>query len=258
MKIDLSGKVGLVTGAAVGIGRGIAGVLAEAGAHVLLVDIQAEAGRAAAAEIVALGGSAEFVETDVADATAVAAMVERLRASHPALHILVNNAGLAIFKGLAETEPDDWDRLMAVDLRALFLVTRACLPWLQAGVPASVVHIASVHAALTVATMTAYAAAKGGVVAMTRSMAQELGPRGIRVNAVSPGFVDTPLFRGWLAGEPDREASLRRVHDIIPVGRLATPTEVGQLVAFLASDYAGSIHGANHVIDGGLTTDLKH
>ncbi|MFV8751431.1 SDR family NAD(P)-dependent oxidoreductase [Nannocystaceae bacterium ST9] len=258
LHIDLSGKRALVTGAAMGIGQGIARVLAGAGAHVIALDVQVEAGRAGVAQLQAEGLSAEFLALDLADVEAVATLGDRLAAADPRLDILINNAGVALFKGVAETEPHEWDALMAVDLRAPYLVTRACLPLLEAAQPSSVVHIASVHSVMTVATMTAYAAAKGAIAAMTRSMAQELGRKQIRVNTVSPGFVDTPLFRSWLDGEPDPERSLARVLDIIPIGRISSPQEVGELVAFLVSDLARSITGTNMMLDGGLTTRLMH
>lgn len=137
-------------------------------------------------------------------------------------------------------------------------MTRAALPLLQAAQSASVVNIASVHAQLTVANITAYAAAKGGVVAMGRSLAQELGSFGIRVNTISPGFVLTPLLERWLDSEPDRVATLARVNGLHPLGRIGTPADIGALVTFLSSDYAQFITGANIPIDGGLSTRLMH
>ena len=258
IQIDLSGKRALVTGAAMGIGEGIAQVLAEAGAHVIVVDIQASAGRAVVTQLRSQGHSAEFIELDLANDQAVAELGPRLADTHPALEILVNNAGVAMFKGVADTQPRDWDALMSVDLRAPYLITHTCLGLLEAAAGASVVNIASVHSLMTVANMTAYAAAKAGVAGMTRSMAQELGPKQIRVNTVSPGFVDTPLFRGWLDAEPDPQASLERVLGIIPIGQISTPRDIGEFVAFLVSDLARSISGANLLIDGGLTTRLMH
>ena len=256
--IDLAGKRALVTGTAMGIGQGIARVLAGAGAHVIAVDIAAEAGQRGVDELRAAGHSAEFHALDLRDDAALVALVARLRADAPSLDVLVNNAGLAIFKGVADTEPGDWDDLMSVDLRAPFMLTRACLPLLEAAGSAAVIHIASVHASMTVANMAAYAAAKGALVAMTRSMAQDLGGRGIRVNALSPGFVDTPLFRGWLESEPDPEASMARVLGTIPTGAITSAEEIGGVIAFLASDMARSITGANVLVDGGLTTRLMH
>ena len=258
LQLDLAGTRALVTGSAMGIGAGIAAVLAEAGAHVIGLDITPQAGSQVIEAIVAAGGSAEFIELDLREVSAVEGLGDQLARNHPSLDLVVNNAGVAHFAGVAQTQPKDWEHVMSVDLRAPYLVTRACLSLLEASERASVINIASVHSRMTVATMTAYAAAKGGVAAMTRSMAQELGALGIRVNTVSPGFVDTPLFRSWLESEPDPEASMARVLSIIPTGHIATPREIGQVIAFLASDLARSISGVNLMVDGALTTRLMH
>lgn len=253
LQIDLSGKLALVTGGADGIGRGIAEVLIQAGASVLINDINAERGQSIADLL-----GAQFFHADIADEHSLIDMAAKIRALYDDIHILVNNAGIAMFAGIADTEGDDWDRLLDVDLRGVYAVTKTFLAMLETARSASVINIASVHARMTVPTMTAYAAAKGGVVSMTRSLAQELGPRGIRVNAISPGFVQTPLFQSWLDGEPNPEVSLERVLGTIPTGYIAEVQEIGALVAFLSSDYGRSINGANYVIDGGLTTRLMH
>ena len=148
--------------------------------------------------------------------------------------------------------------MLAVDLRGIYLITRTALPLLKATRNGSVINIASVHAQATIADITAYAAAKGGVVAMGRSLAQELGRYGIRVNTISPGFVDTPLMDRWLAAELDPLATMARVNALHPLGRIGTPQDIGYLVTFLASDYSSFISGSNITIDGGLTARLMH
>ncbi len=258
MQIRLADKIALVTGAGAGIGQGIALSLAGAGATVLVNDQDGESARATAAQITALGGRAQALQADISDVQAVRQLFDQVSAGYDALHILVNNAGFNLFKGIADTTPDEWDRIFAVDLRGLYVVTRAALSLLQAANTASVVNIASVHAQLTLANITAYAAAKGGVVAMGRSLAQELGPFGIRVNTVSPGFVATPLLERWFASQADPQATRERVDGYHPLGRIGTPQDIGALVTFLASDYAQFITGANMVIDGGLSTRLMH
>jgi NAD(P)-dependent dehydrogenase (short-subunit alcohol dehydrogenase family) len=258
MKIDLAGKVALVTGAAEGIGGGISNVLADAGAHVVVNDIQVDKGQKMVEAIRQRGGSAEFIAADVSDEIAVRQMFDDVKARHSSLHILINNAGIALFKGLADTESTEWDHVVSVDVKGIYLVTRHALPLLKSTKAASIINIASVHAILTVDGMTAYAAAKGAVVAMVRSLAQEFGRDGIRVNAVSPGFVDTWLFHSWLEHEPDPQASMARVKGLIPTGRITSVDEVGNLVAFLCSDLAPSITGMNYIIDGGLTCRLMH
>lgn len=258
MNISLSTKIALVTGAGAGIGRGCALALAGSGATVIVNDINPATGAAVVDEIRALGVDAEFMRADVSDPSAVQAMADEIGRRHGLLHILVNNAGDNLFKGLADTSLAEWDRIMGIDLRGLFLVTQACLPWLKAAGGASVINIASVHAHATLGNITAYAAAKGGVVSMTRALNQELGPFGIRVNAISPGFVMTPLLKRWLDAEPDPAATLARVNALHPLGYIAEPKDIGDLAVFLSSPYARCITGANVTVDGGLTTQLKH
>jgi NAD(P)-dependent dehydrogenase (short-subunit alcohol dehydrogenase family) len=258
MNIRLDGRVALVTGAGEGIGRGCALALAAAGAEVIVNDINATTGAATVAGIQAKGGRSRFIEADVSSEGAVQHMVVELQDNYPALHILVNNAGINLFKGIENTTLEEWNKVFRVDMTGLYLVTRNTLPLLKAAQGASVINIASVHASLTVAYMTAYAAAKGGVVAMGRSLAQELGPYGIRVNSVSPGFMDTPLLDSWLATEPDPAETMARVNGFHPLGRIGKPEEIGNLIIFLASEFSSFITGANILIDGGLTTRLMH
>ncbi len=258
MDIRLDGHVALVTGAGEGIGRGCALALAEAGAEVIVNDINPSTGQKTAQDIVATGGRSLFVEADVSDRTAVQNMFATVRSHYPALHTLINNAGFNLFKGISETELEDWNAILSVDMTGLYLVTRAALPLLKQAHGASVVNIASVHAQMTIANITAYAAAKGGVVSMSRSLAQELGPFGIRVNTISPGFMDTPLLARWLASEADPDATLARVNGYHPLGRIGKPEDIGYMVTFLASEYAGFVTGANIMVDGGLTTRLMH
>lgn len=258
MDVRLDGRVALVTGAGEGIGRGIALTLAASGADVIVNDKNPTTGQATADTIQENGGSSRFIEADVSDPAAVQAMFDTIASDTPALHLLVNNAGFNLFKGIQETNLEEWNSIFNVDSTGVYLVTRAALPLLKAAGDASVVNIASVHATMTIATITAYAAAKGAVLAMGRSLAQELGPFGIRVNTISPGFMDTPLLDRWLQSEPDPEATMARINGYHPLGRIGKPEDIGNIVTFLAGDKAGFITGANIVVDGGLTTRLMH
>jgi NAD(P)-dependent dehydrogenase (short-subunit alcohol dehydrogenase family) len=258
MNVRLDGRVALVTGAGEGIGRGCALALAAAGAEVVVNDKNRTTGEDTVETIRRAGGQSRFFAADVADPQAVDAMLHALAAHNPALHILVNNAGFNLFKGIQETTLEEWNAIFSVDSTGVFLVTKAAVPLLKAAGSASIINIASVHAQLTVANITAYAAAKGAVLAMGRSLAQELGPFGVRVNTISPGFMDTPLLDRWLASEPDPEAAMARVNGYHPLGRIGRPEDIGNLVTFLAADVSGFISGANIVIDGGLTTRLMH
>jgi len=258
INLNLENKVALVTGSGEGIGRGCALVLAQAGAEVIVNDINPMVGEKTAEDVRKLGRRSLFVEADVSDAMGVKAMFAAVKQEFSAVHILVNNAGFNLFKGIQDTSIDEWERIFAVDVRGLYLMTQTFLPLLKAAGSASVINIASVHAQATVANITAYAAAKGAVVAMGRSLCQELGPLGIRVNTISPGFVMTPLLERWLNSEPDREATMARVNGYHPIKRIGAPEDIGYLVAFLGSDLSSNITGQNITSDGGLTTRLMH
>ena len=269
MDVSLKGMVALVTGGGSGIGRGVSQVLAANGAAVIVVDVNDGDGNATVSSIAQAGGKAMFIHGDVASEASMKQVFERIAADPigaAGLHILVNNAGVENFTGIEDTSFDDWDWITGVDLRGIFVCTKLALPLLKkaAGVPsghaagASVINIASVHAHATLGNLTAYAAAKGGVVSMTRSLSQELGPVGIRVNSISPGFVDTPMVRRWLNSQPNPTAELERVHKLHAVPRIGTPEDVGNMIVFLASGFATYIVGANITIDGGLTNRLQH
>jgi NAD(P)-dependent dehydrogenase (short-subunit alcohol dehydrogenase family) len=258
MNVRLDGRVALVTGAGEGIGRGCAMALAAAGATVFVNDKNPVTGEDTVATIHKSGGEAHFLAADVSQETEVAAMFAAVAQRVSALDILVNNAGFNLFKGIQETSLAEWNSVFSVDAAGIYLVTKQALPLLKAAGSSSVINIASVHASLTVPNMTAYAAAKGAVLAMGRSLAQELGPFGIRVNTVSPGFMDTPLLGRWLATEADPAASMQRINGYHPLGRIGRPEDIGNLVIFLAGDVSSFITGANILIDGGLTTRLMH
>jgi len=271
MEISLKGKVALITGGGSGIGRGVAQVLAQNGAAVAVVDVNVAGGNETTQSIIKTGGKAIFIEGDVSSDVSMTKVVERvgkeLGTASGALHILVNNAGVELFKGIQDTSYAEWDKIADVDLKGIFISTKAALPLLKAagasaasggGGGACVVNIASVHAHATLANLTAYAAAKGGVVSMTRSLAQELGPLGIRVNSISPGFIDTPMVQRWLASTANPQAELARVYKLHAVPRIGRPDDIGNMIAFLASDFAGFVIGTNITIDGGLTNRLQH
>jgi meso-butanediol dehydrogenase/(S,S)-butanediol dehydrogenase/diacetyl reductase len=258
MEISLNNRVALVTGAAQGIGEGIAMVLARAGADVIVVDIQAESGQATADAIAALGRRSLFVETDLADPNAVSAMMAQVTAEFGALDIVVNNAAVEYFTNMEETTLEQWDHTHHVGLRGLFLTIQSALPLLRQSENAAVFNIASVHATATIPDLGAYAAVKGGIVAITRSMAQDLGREGIRVVAVSPGFIFAGMTRAWLDSQEDRQATLDRVNEMHPSGRIGTPEDIGNFIAFASTELGSFINGVELVIDGGLTSMLHH
>lgn len=251
----VEGKVALVTGAGQGIGRGIALEMARAGARVVVAEIDVNAGHQTVEELQAAGLNATFVETDVADPASSARAVWMTQERHGALDILVNNAGITTFKDMFEVSPDDWDKLMNLDLRGLFFASQAAARVMKAAGRGVIIHISSNHALATLPHSEIYAAAKGGVNALTRAMALSLGPYGIRVLSLSPGFTDTPHYRRWLEARGAGETE-RAVNALHPTGRVSTPQDIGQLAAFLASDGARALTGVDIMADAGLSARL--
>jgi NAD(P)-dependent dehydrogenase (short-subunit alcohol dehydrogenase family) len=248
MSAALDGRVAVVTGGGRGIGAATAQVLAEAGARVAVLDVDLDGAQAVAADLEA----ALAVRCDVAEEPSVRKAFATVRSGLGPTAVLVNNAGVNLYFDPGAMTLEEWEGALAVDLRGAWLCVKHTLPDLRAAEGASVVNVASIHATMTRPGMFPYAAAKAGLVGMTRSLALDLGPDGIRVNAVSPGFTRTRLVEDWLGRQPDPEATRVAVLAALAIGRMVEPEEVGRLVAFLASDDAAAITGTDIRIDGGL------
>ena len=239
----LDGKVALITGAGGGLGRVGAELFAAEGAKVVVADAVEDAGRATVDAIHAAGGDAAFVAVDVSQAAQVQSMIAFAVEMFGGLHVLYNNAGIL--------PPEDvWDRVMAVNLKGVWLCCRHGIPALIASGGGSVINVASLVALMgSAVAQIAYTASKGGVLSMTREMAVEYARTGVRINALCPGPIQTPLMAELLA-DPAKRAR-RLVH--VPIGRFGRADEIARAALFLASDDSSLMTGASLVVDGGIS-----
>jgi len=246
----LEGKVGIITGAASGIGRATALLAAREGSALALADVQAEAGESVAKEVRAAGGRALFVRTDVTDAAQVEELVARTREGLGGLHWASNNAagGAGDFSPLVSTDDVTWERTLAVCLTGVFYAMKYEVPALLASGGGSIINISSASTLKGHAYLAAYTAAKGGVEALTKTAAAELATQGVRVNAVSPGGIETPAIARYFRKFPDVHAATVKSHAMRRLGR---PEELAEAVVWLASERSSYVTGANLLVDGG-------
>jgi meso-butanediol dehydrogenase / (S,S)-butanediol dehydrogenase / diacetyl reductase len=246
---NLNGKTALVTGATSGIGRAIAQEIAAAGAQLMLTGRNQTAGAALAEEL-----GARFLAGDIVDPAFPDRLIAATVAAFGGLDILVNNAGIAHRGSVLEISDVDWSRVMDVNVTALMRCSRAALRHMVAARSGSIVNIASDFAVVAGRGEAVYCASKGAVLQLTKAMAIDHGPEGIRVNAVCPGDVETPmLLEGIQSGGEEIAAGLARKGAAFPLGRVGQPGEIAKVVAFLASDAASYVTGAAWLVDGGNT-----
>ena len=254
---EFDGRAVLVTGGALGIGRGIARAFAREGAAVAVSDVNAAAARALVSGLSAAGAHVVSVVGDVSSDPDTQRMVEEAVAALGRLDVLVNNAGiqpLDSYHDIEATPVEAWDRILGVNLRGTFLMSRYALPHIrECGPGGSVINVASVQGVQSMRRVPAYAASKGGVLSLTRNMALDYASLGIRVNAICPGTVDSELVRTAARAEGgDLAETLRRYGAVHPLGRLGLPEDVAQAALFLASDRSSFMTGSYLTVDGGL------
>lgn len=246
-------KTVLITGAGNGIGKATALRFAEEGAYVAVTDLDHDAACDVAKEIVEAGRKGFAWKLDVADANQWDMVVREVSSVHGTLDVLVNNAGIAIYKPFNETTAEDWANITSINLDSIFLGCKAVIPYLND--KASIINISSIAGIVAMPNGSAYNATKGGVRMLTKGLAVELAKeqRGIRVNSVHPGGVNTELFQKIADADEEQANELQAFIQLHPLGRLAEPYEIANAILFLASDEASFITGSELVIDGGYT-----
>jgi len=251
MSVGTTSRTILITGAARGIGRGCAQAFAAAGDHVIVSDRCRDAGEALVAELRDGGSAADFAAMDITDAEAIEACFTTLDREFGGLDVLVCNAGTHIPGDLEHTSDAHWDRLHELNLKGCFRCARAAVPLLRKRGGGAIVTIASMTGVMGQRDGIAYSASKGGIIAMSKSMALDLASDGIRANCICPGNIDTPLMQEWIAAQDDPASVRHRVDAAQPIGRLGEPEEVGRAAVFLSRE--PFLTGVTLAVDGGAT-----
>jgi len=253
--LPLHQKVAVVTGAGNGIGKAIAIALANAGAKVVVADIEAAAGEQTAQEILNKGGQASAIQTDVADENSVGRLASRVVEAFGQVHILVNNAAVQISKTVVDTTPEEWNRQMAVNVGGVFLCSRRFLPLLRqtSGV---IINLSSVNGFFAEPACAGYCATKAAILGLTKAMAIDHGREGIRVHAICPGYIDAGLAESYFQSQPDPARARNEAGNLHALGRIGRPEEIARAAVFLASEDASFITGSAIIVDGGFSAGL--
>lgn len=254
--MNFKGKVAVVTGAAGGIGRATALAFAEHGASVGMLDVNQAGVDETAAMVRKAGAKAVALRTDVGVEKEVAEAFRQIASQFAQVDILINNAGVELYKDFLQFESSEWDRLLAVNLNSVYYCSKQAIPFMMRSGGGSIVNLSSVQALATTGQVSPYAAAKGGILSLTRDMAREFGKHRIRVNAICPGCIHTPMMDRTLDTMPDAETVVKCMAQAIPLQRLGTAEDIAKVALFLASPLADYVSGASLVVDGGLLSKL--
>lgn len=249
----LENKVALITGAGAGIGAGIAELFSEAGADVVIFDINGETAAAMNRKLQQNRmGRSLAVQGDVSNEDDVKTAVQKAAGEFGRIDALVNNAGIDVSGVATEMSSSEWDRVLNVNLKGAFLFSKYVIPHMRER-GGAIVNISSVHALVSNEGYAAYDASKAGMLAMTRTLALDHGRDGIRVNAICPGYINTPMTEEWFKEQPDPEATMKQVLSFHPLGRIGTTRDVAEAALFLASDASSFVSGTFLVVDGAMT-----
>ncbi|HUV58702.1 MAG TPA: glucose 1-dehydrogenase [Desulfatiglandales bacterium] len=248
--MNFKDKVVIVTGGAVGIGKATAMAFVEKNARVIIADIDIEKGKQASS---LMGGEAFFVKTNVANSESVNDMVKEVTKRFGRIDILVNNAGIYYQGDVIKTTEEEWDRVMAVNLKGMYLCCHYAIPVMLKGNGGVVINVASEAGLVGIAGQTAYNVSKAGAISLTKSMAVDFARKGVRVNAVCPGTTETPLVKNALEKSKDPEKARRELEECRPLNRLGRPEEIAAAILAMASDSLGYATGSIFSIDGGYT-----
>lgn len=249
-------KAVVVTGGALGIGQAAAEILAERGASVAILDWDEKAGRETCERILANGGKAIFEKVDVSDFEAVKKAVDTARDTFGRLNSLVVSAGIQRYGTALSTDEDQWEQVLGVNLKGAWNAARAVIPFLREQGAGTIVNVSSVQALASQQNVLAYTVSKHGLLGLTRSIAMDFALENIRANAVCPGTVDTPMLRWAASLDPNPQSVYDACNQMHPLGRIAQPREIGEVIAFLAHESSSFVTGAVWTVDGGLLTQI--
>lgn len=254
MRFD--GKGIIVTGGALGIGQAVCQILAERGAKVAIFDWDEKAGKETCESIKKNGGEAVFEKVNVADFEAVKAAVDRVHESFGQINSLIVSAGIQRYGTAVSTTEEQWSEVLDVNLKGAWNLARAGIPYLQEQKGGTIVNVSSVQGLATQQNVLAYTVSKHGLLGLTRSMAMDFAKENIRVNAVCPGTVDTPMLKWAASLDPNPQSVYDACNAMHPLGRIAQPSEIAEVVAFLAHESSSFVTGAIWTVDGGLLTQI--
>ena len=249
-------KVVIVTGSGSGIGETTALRFSEEGANVIIADINPDTGNHVSNEINKKSGKSHFIETDVSDLNSVKSMVEETVKKFGPPDVLINNAGINVFNEPLKMSIEEWKKAFSVDLDGVWFGCQCVLPYMVEKKKGCIVNLASVHAIQIIPNCFPYPVAKHGVIGLTKALAVDYAEKGIKINAISPGYTETPILDRFFSTKPDPVAARKEASERQPIKRMGTTTEIANTILFMSSDECNFMIGANIVVDGGITLKM--